>query len=61
MISITAFFFHINCKLVRGANPSFISLIPKVHNPTSISEYIHISLIGCQYKIIAKLMSIRFS
>nr|KAJ0203968.1 hypothetical protein LSAT_V11C500292530 [Lactuca sativa] len=43
----------------RGCNASFITLIPKIKDPLTISDYRPISLIGCMYKVIAKVMSIR--
>nr|KAJ0197364.1 hypothetical protein LSAT_V11C700352090 [Lactuca sativa] len=43
----------------RGCNASFISLIPKMKDPLSVGDYRPISLIGCMYKIIAKLLSSR--
>ncbi|GLT40913.1 hypothetical protein SLA2020_150100 [Shorea laevis] len=51
--------FHKNGKLVRGANSSFIVLIPKVINPQKIEEFRPISLIGVMYKVIAKLLANR--
>ncbi|GKB59561.1 RNA-directed DNA polymerase, eukaryota, reverse transcriptase zinc-binding domain protein [Tanacetum coccineum] len=42
--------------LPRGCNTSFIALIPKVPNPMVISDFRPISLIGANYKIIAKVM-----
>jgi len=43
----------------RGTNASFISLIPKVENPQSLNEFRSISLVGCLYKIVAKILSRR--
>lgn len=43
----------------RGSNSSFISLFPKVKNPTSSNEFRPISLIGSIYKIIAKVLAFR--
>nr|KYP45153.1 Putative ribonuclease H protein At1g65750 family [Cajanus cajan] len=51
--------FHDNSKLPRGTNSSFISLIPKVDTPQSLNEYRPISLIGCMYKILAKILALR--
>ncbi|KAJ9555174.1 hypothetical protein OSB04_009788 [Centaurea solstitialis] len=44
-------------KFSDGCNPSFISLFPKVNDPLSLRDYRPISLIGCIYKIIAKLLT----
>lgn len=43
----------------RGSNSSFISLFPKVKDPTSSNEFRPISLIGSIYKIIAKVLAFR--
>ncbi|GKV47542.1 hypothetical protein SLEP1_g54439 [Rubroshorea leprosula] len=51
--------FHKHGRIVRGANASFIVLIPKTENPQRIEEYRPISLIGVMYKIIAKLLANR--
>ncbi|GKB15680.1 putative RNA-directed DNA polymerase, eukaryota, reverse transcriptase zinc-binding domain protein, partial [Tanacetum coccineum] len=44
-----------------GANSSFFTLIPKVSNPLYIKDYRPISLIGFQYKIVAKILANRLS
>ena len=43
----------------RETNASFISLIPKVDNPQHLNDFRHISLLGCLYKIVAKILSLR--
>lgn len=53
--------FHVNGKLVRGFNPSFIYLIPKNGSPQRIEEYRPISLVGGAYKIISKILADRLS
>ena len=42
-----------------GCNSSFITLIPKVGSPLGVGDYRPISLIGVQYKIVAKILAIR--
>ncbi|GJT17097.1 RNA-directed DNA polymerase, eukaryota, reverse transcriptase zinc-binding domain protein [Tanacetum coccineum] len=42
-----------------GANSSFFTLNPKVNNPTLITDFHPISLIGIHYKIIAKILANR--
>lgn len=51
--------FHSNSKIPRGLNRSFITLIPKVENPIGLSDFRPISLIGCAYKILAKVLTER--
>jgi len=55
----------VNCfyregKIPKGCNASFLTLIPKTENPQSLEEYIPISLVGCVYKILTKLLANRF-
>lgn len=52
--------FHSNRSLVKGSNSSFITLIPKVEeNPVKLKEFRSISLIGCMYNVLAKLLANR--
>ncbi|GJV16859.1 RNA-directed DNA polymerase, eukaryota [Tanacetum coccineum] len=53
-------FSHTNI-IPKGCNSSFIALIPKVSNAKIVSDFRPISLIGCQYKIISKLLANRLS
>lgn len=53
--------FYESGKLVRGFNPSFVTLIPKVENPVQLKDYRPISLISSMYKILAKLLARRLS
>lgn len=53
--------FHEHGKLVRGANPSFVVLIPKKVEAKSLQDFRPISLIGCVYKIIIKILATRLS
>nr|GEW79873.1 hypothetical protein [Tanacetum cinerariifolium] len=45
----------------NGTNSSFITLIPKVANPIHVKKFRPVSLIGMQYKIIAKVLANRLS
>ncbi|GKB34823.1 RNA-directed DNA polymerase, eukaryota, reverse transcriptase zinc-binding domain protein [Tanacetum coccineum] len=53
--------FFASSELPYGANSSFFTLIPKVNNPTLITDFHPISLIGIHYKIIAKNLANRLS
>ncbi|GJU45999.1 RNA-directed DNA polymerase, eukaryota [Tanacetum coccineum] len=48
-------------KLASGCNPSFIVLIPKIIDPLGFLDYRPISLIGCVYKVISKVLSLRLA
>ncbi|GKV27589.1 hypothetical protein SLEP1_g36748 [Rubroshorea leprosula] len=51
--------FHRNGKLVRGLNSSFIAMIPKKLNAIELKDYRPISLLGCVYKLLAKVLANR--
>lgn len=51
--------FYVNGGFPKGSNASFLALIPKVHDPQNLNEYRPISLVGCIYKIVAKLLARR--
>nr|GEY08021.1 putative ribonuclease H protein At1g65750 family [Tanacetum cinerariifolium] len=53
--------FFTSSELPCGANSSFFTLIPKVNNPTLITDFRPISLIGIHCKIIAKILANRAS
>lgn len=53
--------FHCNDRIVRGGNASFLVLIPKKENPVGLNDYRPIYLIGCMYKVMAKLLADRLS
>nr|GEZ29399.1 RNA-directed DNA polymerase, eukaryota [Tanacetum cinerariifolium] len=46
--------FKIDGEIPRGCNSSFIALAWKIQDPLHIKDYRPISLIGCEYKVIAK-------
>ncbi|GKC22688.1 putative RNA-directed DNA polymerase [Tanacetum coccineum] len=48
-------FIHVGC------NSSFTTLVPKTEDPLSINDFRPISLIRCQYKIIAKILTNRLA
>jgi len=49
--------FHETGSLPNGCNSSFIALVPKVKDPTTIDQFRPISLVEVMYKIITKVMS----
>jgi len=51
--------FHRNGKLTKGVNSTFIALIPKVSSPQRLADFRPISLVGCLYKILAKVLANR--
>jgi len=44
---------------LKGTNASFITLVSKVVNPQQLNDFRPISLVGCVYKIISKILSSR--
>lgn len=50
---------HEHRMLLKGLNSSFVALIPKKDNPTSLVDFRPISLIGSVYKILAKVLVAR--
>jgi hypothetical protein len=48
--------FFISGRLLREVNNTFLVLIPKVQNPTSVNHFRPISLCNVVYKIIAKIL-----
>ena len=51
--------FWISGNLPKGSNVAFIALIAKCENPEGLKDYRPISMVGCVYKIIAKLLARR--
>jgi len=52
------FFLHTG-SIPKGCNASFITLVPKISDPTKLYQFRLISLVGTLYKIIAKVLSCR--
>ncbi|GJZ97887.1 cysteine-rich receptor-like protein kinase [Tanacetum coccineum] len=50
-------YFESTGNIANGCNPSFIVLIPKKGDPLGFSDYRPISLIGCVYKVISKILA----
>ncbi|GKA48742.1 RNA-directed DNA polymerase, eukaryota [Tanacetum coccineum] len=53
--------FEATFSIPKGCNSSFIALVPKIDDPLSLNDFRPISLIGCQYKIIAKVLANRLA
>nr|GEU95694.1 cysteine-rich receptor-like protein kinase [Tanacetum cinerariifolium] len=53
--------FFNSSSFLKGCNSSFISLIPKVLGANKLNEFRPISLTGCQFKIIGKILANRLS
>ncbi|GKD05460.1 hypothetical protein Tco_1180434, partial [Tanacetum coccineum] len=46
-------------EISRECNVSFVTIIPKVADPIGLGDFRPISLIGCYYKIISKMLAER--
>ncbi|GJR66469.1 hypothetical protein Tco_0012534 [Tanacetum coccineum] len=53
--------FETMASIPRGCNSSVFSLVPKFDDPIVIGDFRPINLIGCQYKIIAKVLANRLA
>nr|GEU62969.1 RNA-directed DNA polymerase, eukaryota [Tanacetum cinerariifolium] len=53
--------FFVSGSFPRGCNASFITLIPKVTDAKFVTDFRPISLIGCVYKVITKILANRLS
>ncbi|KAK9055104.1 hypothetical protein SSX86_026184 [Deinandra increscens subsp. villosa] len=51
--------FHSTGTISKGCGSSFIHLVPKVADPSSLRDYRPISLIGCISKVISKVLANR--
>lgn len=58
---VRAFFeeFYEHANLAIGINSTFITLIPKTEEASCFKEYRPISMVGCVYKILAKVLANR--
>ncbi|MCI12774.1 LINE-1 reverse transcriptase like, partial [Trifolium medium] len=53
--------FHGIGKLPKSLLSYFVALIPKVSSPFGLGDYRPISLLGCLYKLIAKVLAARLA
>jgi len=51
--------FHSNGCIVRRTNNAFIALTPKIDNPVKLNDFRPISLIGCMYNVLSKILGNR--
>lgn len=51
--------FHRNGKLTRDINTTFIALIPEFDSPQGLNDFRPISLVGCLYKMLSKVLANR--
>jgi exonuclease III len=51
--------FHEFCAFEKSLNATFLALIPKKQNASHIRDFRPISLIGCMYKLLAKVLTNR--
>jgi hypothetical protein len=62
-VDVRIFFdqFHANACLPKSLCSFFLTLIPKVSSPQSLGDFRPISLIGCLYKLLAKVLAARLA
>ncbi|WJX68716.1 hypothetical protein P8452_53059 [Trifolium repens] len=53
--------FHGNACLPKGIMSYFLTLILKVHSPQALGDFRPISLLGCLYKLVAKVLAARLA
>ena len=51
--------FYAHRSFSKGCNTSFITLVPKVKDPQNLHKFRPISLIGCLYKMVSKVLARR--
>ena len=58
---VTLFFkeFQKNGKIIKGLNSTFIALVPKIDGPLHFQDFRPISMVGCTYKILSKVLAAR--
>jgi hypothetical protein len=53
--------FHVNVSLPKSFSSYFVALIPKIKSPFGLDEFRPISLLGCLYKLIVKVLAARLA
>jgi hypothetical protein len=53
--------FHANESIPLCLMSYFLTLVPKVNSPQCLGDFRHISLLGCIYKLLAKVMASRLA
>jgi hypothetical protein len=53
--------FHANASFPKGMCSYFLTLIPKVASPQALGDFRPISLLGCLYKLVAKVLAARLA
>lgn len=51
--------FHLRGRLNKEVNATFFTLIPKAPNPVDVKDFRPISLVGCVYKLLSKILANR--
>ncbi|GJS79063.1 RNA-directed DNA polymerase, eukaryota [Tanacetum coccineum] len=54
-------YFFVNGSFPKGCNSSFVALIPKVTDAKFVNDFRPISLIGCVYKVVTKVLANRLA
>jgi hypothetical protein len=60
-VRILFYQFHGNGCIPKNILSYFVALIPKVSSPLSLGDFRPISLLGCLYKLLAKVLSRRLA
>jgi hypothetical protein len=53
--------FHGTARLPKSFSSYFVALIPKIPSPFSLGDFRPISLLGCLYKLVAKVLTSRLA
>jgi hypothetical protein len=58
---ISEFYFHANESIPHCLMAYFLTLVPKTKSPQSLGDFRPISLLGCIYKLLAKVLAARLA